>query len=65
MTSESVVVDSVEKVTRHLGAETCQYDCDAPAEYDITVRKDGQTTTFASCQSCANENGIWPEDHLA
>lgn len=57
----TVRADSVEDVAHHMGAESCSYDdCTNPAAYDVTMRKDGQETTFAACHGCAVENGVRP-----
>jgi hypothetical protein len=56
----AIRADSVDDVRAHVGAETCSYNCDDVADYDVTMSRNGQTATFPACHACAVENGVRP-----
>ena len=54
--------DSVENVSEHTDSDTCKYNCESEADYDVTMRLNGKSETFPACHSCAVENGVRPGD---
>ncbi|AAV44352.1 unknown (plasmid) [Haloarcula marismortui ATCC 43049] len=58
----TVRADSVEDVSEHTNSETCSYDCEDEADYDVTMRRNSREATFPACHSCAVDNGVRPGD---
>lgn len=62
---DTVRADDVVEAVPHRGDEACSYDCEAPADYDVTMVRNGNEGTFPACEGCAVEHGVRPEDIAA
>jgi len=59
---DTVIADEVIKAVPHAGDSICSYDCEAAADYDVTMVRNGNEGTVPACRQCAQDHGVRPTD---